>query len=321
MGFWDKAKEAAKKAAEAAEKAKDKAVNVAHDQYYREDSAFNQGMTKAGQLKDSALGAIDSLDTAETRDDKVAEAKRLQEEALREKNAGMPDADPEPLEPEEIPAQFPNSMGWDDDEVYKQVNETMFPEFGGLKGAKRTALCEIARLEKKIVNLNRSIGSAYIETYRQLAESDDGYRVALQACGAWEDEEIKRAYRYWLEDLYDDEFYADDDGGRSKGERLIGWLVVSHCGEALVQAFHDAGLEDPFGLAASVGRALPLVQQRTDLAMKHFRPRRSKLDTEFLVQRGINADISFVWLDSDGEPEGADDGGSSLLGGAGLTEL
>ena len=321
MGFWDKAKEAAKKAADAAEKAKDKAVNIAHDQYYREDSALNQGLSKAGELKDSALGAIDSLDTVETRDDKIAQAKRLQEEALREKNAGMPDADPEPVDAEPAAAQFPNSMGWDDDEVYKQVSETMFPEFGGLKGAKKIALCEIARLEKKIVNLNRSIGSAYIETYRQLAAEDQGYRVALHAAGAWEDEEIQRAYRYWLEDLYDDEFYADDDGGRSKGERLIGWLVASRCGDAVVRAFEDAGLEDPFGLCASLRRALPLIQQHADLCMKHFRPRRSKLATEFLVQRGINADISFVWLDSDGEPEGADDGGSSLLGGAGLTEL
>lgn len=319
MGFWDKAKEAAKKAAENAEKAKNKAVNVARDQYYREDSAFNQAVTKAGEVKDKGLGAIDSLDTAETRDSKIEDARKVQQQAQAERMEGTP-GEMASEQPAEAEAQFPNSLDLSDDEVYRKVVETLFPEFNGLKGKKRWALCEIARLEKKLVNANRSIGSAYIETYRQLAADDQAYQVALQAAGAWDHEEIKRAYRYWLEDLYDESFYEDDDGSGAKAERLIGWLVLTHCGEALLQALGDAGVEDPFGLGSSVSRALDLLGRHRDLAMKHFRPRRSKLDSQFLVQRGINADLNFVWLDSEGEPDGSDSG-SSLLGGAGLTEL
>ena len=318
MGFWDKAKEAAKVAAEKAGEAKNKAVNVARDQYYREDSAFNQAARSAGKVKDKALAAVDSLDTMP--DESIAAAKRTQSAVQAESKAGTPDAvlDEQNAEPD-VPL-FPNSMDWSDEEVYRQVVETMFPEFAGLRGKARVGLCEIARLEKRLVSLNRSIGSAYIETFRQLAAGDDTYQLALEACGVWQDEEIRRAYRYWLEDLYDDAFYADDDGGHSKGERLLGWLVASTGGQALVTAMTDAGLEDPYGLASLVARQVPLIAQHAEVAVKHFRPRRSKFDTQFLVQRGINADLSFVWLDEDDETPG-DDGGSSLLGGAGLTEL
>ena len=85
-------------------------------------------------------------------------------------------------------------------------------------GDDRWALCKIACFDKEITNLNRAIGSAYIETFRQLAAHDMTYHRCLEAAGVTKDPVIGDAYRCWLEDLYDEGFFADDDGGHGKGE-------------------------------------------------------------------------------------------------------
>lgn len=331
MGFWDKVKETAQKAADAAKeqvasedsllnkavegakKAADKAVVVAKDQVNRQDSGLNNMRAKVAGASDSVLGKIDAMDVT-ARDEGTAAAKRYAAKRQAERH-GEELADDAPREQK---VRFPNSMEWTDDEVYKQVAETIYPDFRSLpQGDKKWALCEIARYDRKIVNLMRGIGSAYIDTVRQLADGDDAYQAALEACGLADDPELKRAFKNWLDDSYDDDFYKDDDGGHVKAVRLLGWLVFQRVGgEAgepggaiLEQAFADAGVRDVYGMAKQVAQARTLVDARDAVVVAAFKPRRASFASQFLVQRGINADVNFVWVEETKEGGTPDEGG------------
>lgn len=354
MGLWDKVKETAQKAADAAKDqleredsllnkavdktkgAADKAVVVAKDQYYREGSALNRAISKTAATADSVGGRIDNIE-AGARDEQIEMAKRYSQRKKAEASSLVGGE----LEENEAPVRdkgpkFPNTQGLTDDEVYRKVAESIYPDFRSLPaGEKRAALCEIARYDKKLVNLMRAIGSAYIDTVRNLADGDDGYQAALEAAGLAGDRELKRAFQNWLDDSYGDEFYADDDGSRQKPTRLLGWLVFQRAGgatgdkggEALTQAFADAGVRDVYGLGRLLAAARGMHDARTQVVMNVYRPRRDAFTSQFLAQRGINADLDFNWLDADGKVDdgvggggGAGGDGSDFSGGS-LMEL
>lgn len=356
MGLWDKVKETAQKAADAAKdqleredsllnkavdktkQAADKASNVAKDQYHREGSALNKVIAKGAATADKVGGGIDNIEAGK-RDESIEMAKRYSARKKAETDVNAP--------PEEVggateaPVQkrdhFPNSEGFTDEEVYKKVAETIYPDFRSLPGGdKRRALCEIARYDRKLVNHMRAIGNAYIDTVRNLAEGDDGYQAALEASGLSKDREIKRAYQNWLDDSYDDEFYADDDGGHRKAVRMIGWLVFARLGgqpgetggELLTRAFADSGVRDVYSLGRLLGSARTLLDARTQVVMNHFKPRREAFQNQFLVHRGINAELEFNWLDENGKVDdglgsggGADDDDGGGFAGGSLMEL
>lgn len=350
MGLWDKVKETAQKAAEAAKdqleredsllnkavdktkEAADKAVVVAKDQVHREGSALNRVKAKAAATADRVGGGIDNIEAGK-RDESIEMAKRYS--ARKKGEAGGAEQEEEPVERKR---RFPNTQQLSDEEVYKSVAETMYPDFRSLPpGDKRVALCEIARYDKKLTNLMRAIGSAYIDTYRNLAEGDDGYQAALDAVGLWNDRELKRAYKNWLDDSYDEEFYQDDDGGHRKAVRMVGWLVFARVGgapgetggESLTRAFGDAGVRDQYGLGKLLATARTLLDARQQFVMNAFKPRREAFNSQFLVQRGINADMDFNWLDDSGKVDdgvgstsgsGSDDDGGGFSGGS-LMEL
>lgn len=336
MGLWDKVKDAASKAADAAKeqvqredsllnktvdatkRAADKAVVVAKDQVNRQDSALNKARAGVAAGTDGVLGSIDAMD-AGARNDEIADARRYAARRKAETLAGIEEPPPEARPPDEIENRFPNSMEWDDEQVYKKVSETIYPEFRTLpSGDKKWALCEIARYDKKIVDLMRAIGSAYIDTVRQLADGDDGYQAMLDAAGLKQDRELAQAFRNWLDDTYDDEFYADDDGGHAKSVRFIGWLVFSRiASDALEQCFGDAGVRDVYGIARKLAKARALIDARDAVVERAFRPRRASFASQFLVQRGINADVHFAWLDSDGATAASDDEDDGDGGGSG----
>lgn len=347
MGFWDKVKDAAQKAADAAKEqvqaegsllnktiegaksAADKAVVLAKDQANRQDSGLNNVRGKIAGASDNLLGKIDAIDAGQ-RDDQVQMAKRYAAKRKAETMAGL-EEEPEPVEAErDRGPKFPNSHDLSDDEVYKSVSETIYPDFRTLpSGDKKWALCEIARYDKKLANLMREIGNGYIDTVRQLAEEDDGYTAVLDASGLAHDPELRTAYRNWLDDSYDDAFYQDDDGGQKKAVRLIGWLVFQLtggvAGEAgglgLSHAFTDAGVQDVYSIARNVGKARTLLDARDAVVMQAFKPRRASFQSQFLVLKGINADTSFTWLESgDGSDSGSDDDGGGFSGGS-LMEL
>jgi len=353
MGLWDKVKETAQKAADAAKdqleredsllnkavdktkQAADKATNVAKDQYHREGSALNSIIAKGAATADRVGGGIDNIEAGK-RDESIEMAKRYsaKKKADTDINAQEQDSGPEPERARKD--QFPNSEGLTDDEVYKKVASTMYPDFRSLPvGEKRIALCEIARYDKKLVNHMRAIGNAYIDTVRNLAEGDDGYQAALEATGVSKDREIKKSYQNWLDDSYDEEFYADDDGGHRKAVRIIGWLVFARLGgqpgdtggEVLTRAFGDAGVRDVYGLGRLLGSARTLLDARAQVVMNTFKPRREAFQSQFLVHRGINADLEFSWLDENGKVDdglggggGTDDDGGGFAGGS-LMEL
>lgn len=354
MGLWDKVKETAQKAADAAKdqmeredsllnkavdktkQAADKAVVVAKDQYHREGSALNKVIAKGAATADKVGGGIDNIEAGK-RDESIEMAKRYSARKKNEVDANASEQEqgvPEPAR--EKKDLFPNSEGLTDDEVYKKVAGTMYPDFRSLPaGEKRVALCEIARYDKKLVNHMRAIGNAYIDTVRNLAEGDDGYQAALEAAGLAKDKEIKRAYQNWLDDSYDEEFYADDDGGHRKAVRMVGWLVFARLGgqpgeaggELLTRAFADAGVRDVYSLGRLLGSARTLLDARTQVVMNTFKPRREAFQSQFLVHRGVNADLEFNWLDENGKVDdglgsggGADDDGGGFAGGS-LMEL
>lgn len=343
MGLWDKVKDAAQKAADAAKdqvqregsilnktmdatkKAADKAAVVARDQVNRQDSALNKAKASVAKGSDSMLGSIDAMDS-NNRNDEIATAKKYAARRRSESQGGYEPA-PEP-EGDEGLVRFPNSADFTDDEVYKQVSDTIYPEFRTLPATeKKWAICEIARFDKKIVDRMRAIGSAWIDTFRELAEGDDGYHTAFEAAGLSSDRELQQAYRNWLDDSYDDEFYADDDGGHVKAVRLLGWLVFSRVGGSpgedggalLARTFADSGVRDVHGIAKHLAKARELVDAREAVIERVFRARRASFASQFLVQKGLNADVHFAWLEKDGstsdaEPEdepGNDDGGES----------
>lgn len=353
MGLWDKVKETAQKAADAAKDqleredsllnkavdkskaAADKAVVVAKDQVHREGSALNRVIAKTSATADRVGGGLDNLEAGK-RDESIEMAKRY---AARKKSEVDGNGDPDEPEPAPRKSKFRNTQELSDGEVYKAVAETMYPDFRSLPaGDKRDVLCEIARYDKKMVNLMRAIGSAYIDTFRNLAEGDDGYSAALEAAGLSKDRELKQAYRNWLDDSYDEEFYADDDGGHRKAVRQVGWLVFVRAGgqpgevggEVLSRAFADAGLRDQYGLAKLLATARTTADARSKAILGTFKPRREAFQSQFLVHRGINADIDFNWLDEDGNVDdgvgsasgsgGTDDDGGGFAGGS-LMEL
>lgn len=348
MGFWDKVKDAAQKAADAAKEqvqaegsllnktiegaksAADKVVVVAKDQATRQDSGLNNMRGKIAGASDNLLGKIDSIDAGQ-RDDQVQMAKRYAAKRKAETMVGLEDQSHEEVaRPDDRGPKFPNSQDLSDDEVYKLVSETIYPDFRTLPaGDKKWALCEIARYDKKLAGLMREIGNGYIDTVRQLAEEDDGYNAVLDASGLAGDDEIRTAYRNWLDDSYDEAFYEDDDGGQKKAVRLIGWLVFQRAGGvpgepgglALSQAFTDAGVPDVHGLARNVGKARTLLDARDAVVMQAFKPRRASFQSQFLVLKGINADTSFTWIEAnDGSDSGNDDDGGGFSGGS-LMEL
>lgn len=333
MGLWDKVKETAQKAADAAKdqleredsllnkavdktkQAADKAVVVAKDQYYREGSALNRVIAKTAATADRVGGGLDNIE-AGRRDESIEMAKRYSQRKKAETERGGAVEEEAPVR--ERGPRFPNTQELGDDEVYKKVAETMYPDFRSLPaGEKRAALCEIARYDKKLVNLMRAIGSAYIDTLRNLAEGDDTYQAALEAAGLFGDRELKRAFQNWLDDSYDDEFYADDDGGRVKAVRLIGWLVFQRApADVFTRAFSDAGARDVYGVGRLLGAARTLLDARTQVVLGAFKPRREAFQSQFLVHRGINADMDFNWLDAGGKiDDGAGDAGGSDDGG------
>ena len=341
MGLWDKVKDAAQKAADAAKdqvqredsllnkavdgtkKAADKAVVVTRDQMNRQDSALNKAKASVAKSSDSMLGTIDAMDS-NNRNDEIADARKYLAKKKAETVAGI---ERENFQPEvEALARFPNSQDLPDDEVYKKVSETIYPDFRTLPAnEKRWAVCEIARFDKKITDKMRAIGSAYIDTVRQLADGDDGYTAALEASGLSDDAELARAYRNWLDDSYEESFYADDDGGHAKAVRLIGSLAVQRLseqgGEALTRAFGDAGVRDVYGIAKQVERARTLMAAREEVIERVFRGRRASFVNQFLVQKGLNADVHFAWHEPDGssgDPDDRsddDDSGGDLGGG------
>jgi hypothetical protein len=340
MGLWDKVKETAQKAAEAAKdqvqredsilnktvegakKAADKAVILGKDQVNRQDSGLNKAKASMAKASDGVLGSIDAMDS-NNRNDEIASAKRYAAKRKAETMA-YDEKPPEETEARERDtARFPNSMEWGDDEVYKKVSETIYPDFRTLPANdKKWAVCEIARYDKKISHQLRAIGSGYIDTFRELADGDEGYQVALDACGLADDRELKRAYQNWLDDSYDDKFYEDDDGGHVKAVRLIGSLVFLRIGGApgeeggvaLQHAFEDAGVKDVHKLAKLVARTRILIDARDAVIEKTFRPRRASFVSQFLVLKGINADPHFTWVEP---PEPGDDGDGSGSGGDG----
>lgn len=347
MGLWDKVKDAAQKAADAAKdqvnredsllnktveagkKAADKAVVVAKDQYYRQDSTLNKAISGTAATSDKVLGHIDAIDSGQ-RNDEIAMAKRYAAKRKAEAEAGFGEVEmPEEHEVghvrEEDKVKFPNSQQLTDEEVYKKVSETIYTDFRTLPaGDKKWALCEIARYDKRVVNLMRAIGSAYIDTLRQLAEGDEGYQAALDAAGLARDAELKRAFQNWLDDSYDEAFYKDDDGGHVKAVRLVGSLVYSRIGgeagekggEPLSQAMGDAGVKDVYGVARLVAAAKKVIEARDAVINQAFKPRRTSFASQYLVHKGINADHTFVWLGKDGRPDGSDDvGGGEESGG------
>lgn len=353
MGLWDKVKETAQKAADAAKdqleredsllnkavdktkQAADKASTVAKDQYHREGSALNRVIAKGAATADKVGGGIDNIEAGK-RDESIEMAKRYsaRKKAETDVNAQEQESGPEPERARKD--LFPNSEGMTDDEVYKKVASTMYPDFRSLPaGEKRVALCEIARYDKKLVNHMRAIGNAYIDTVRNLAEGDDGYQAALEATGLSKDRELKKSYQNWLDDSYDEEYYADDDGGHRKAVRAIGWLVFARLGgqpgeaggELLTRAFADAGVRDVYSLGRLLGSARTLFDARMQVVMSVFKPRRDAFSSQFLVHRGINADLEFNWLDENGKVDdglgsggGADDDGGGFAGGS-LMEL
>src|SRR5207247_10162506 len=141
-------------------------------------------------------------------------------------------------------------------------------------------------------------------------EGDDAYQAALAAAGLSADPELRQAFRNWVDDAYDDEFYADDDGGHAKSVRLIGWLVFQRAGgapgekggQALQQAFSDAGVRDVYGLSRLLAAARASVDERDRIVVEAFKPRRGAFDSRFLVQKGLNADVGSAWLGRDGRP-------------------
>ena len=357
MGFWDKVKETAQKAADAAkeqidredsvlnkakqgvEKAADKASLLARDQMNRSDSLVNRAMAKTAATADKVGGALDNIEAGK-RDESIEMAKRYSARKKAETNAGFGD-EPEVEEPareERRGPRYPNSQKLTDEELYKAVSDTIYPDFRSLPGGdKRFALCEIARFDKKIVNVMRALGSAWIDTVRQLADGDEGWQAALQAVGLANDRELKRALQNWVDDAYDDAFYADDDGARAKPTRYVGWLLFSRVGgnpgeaggEVLTTALADAGVTDVYGVGRLLQTARTLVDAREQVILTHFKPRRSQFTSQFLVQRGLNADVDFQWLDENGKVDdglggggggdtGGDDGGFS---GGSLMEL
>ena len=345
MGLWDKVKETAQKAAEAAKdqleredsllnkavdktkQAADKATVVAKDQYYREGSALNRAISRTAATADTVGGKLDNLESG-TRDESIQMAKRYAQRKKAEADSlvggGVEEEEAAPAR--STAPKFPNTQELSDEEVYKKVAETIYPDFRSLPaGEKRSALCEIARYDKKLVNLMRAIGSAYIDTMRSLAEGDDAYQAALQAAGLDGDRELKRAFQSWVDDSYGDEFYADDDGSRHKPTRLLGWLVFQRAGgapgeqggEALSQAFADAGVRDVYGLGRLLAAARTLHDARSQVVTNVFRPRRESFASQFLVQRGINADFDFNWLDADGKVDDGVGGGGGAGGDGG----
>lgn len=352
MGLWDKVKETAQKAADAAKdqleredsllnkavdktkQAADKAVVVAKDQVHREGSALNKVIAKGSATADKVGGGLDNLEAGK-RDESIEMAKRY---AARKKSEV--DGNAEPDEPAAAPKKpkFPNTQEMSDGEVYKAVADTMYPDFRSLPvGDKRDVLCEIARYDKKMVNLMRAIGSAYIDTFRNLAEGDDAYQAALDAAGLARDRELKQAYKNWLDDSYDEEFYADDDGGHRKAVRQVGWLVFVRVGgqpgevggQLLTRAFADAGVRDQYGLGKLLATARTMADARTQAILNTFKPRREAFQSQYLVHRGVNADIDFNWLDQNGNVDdgvgggnsgGTDDDGGGFAGGS-LMEL
>ncbi len=335
MGLWDKVKDAAQKAAEAAKDqvqredsllnravdktraAADKATVIAKDQIHRQDSELNRLFQSTSDAANTVAGRIDSIE-AGRRDETIASARRYAER----KKAEAYNIPGETVA-EAPPPEFPNSMRWSAHELYRQIAATTYPDFRSLASDdQKWALCEIARHDRRLVDRMRSIGNAYIDVVR-LREGDDAIAAALQACGLTDDPELKAAYRNWHDDAYDDSFYADDDPGRSKGKRLIGWLVFRRVGggpgedggASLRRAGSDAGTGELDRLAAEVKQARAAFDAREAVVNKVFRPRRSSFESQFLVHRGVNADPEFRWTD-----EAADDGGDGFDGGA-LTEI
>ncbi|HVO30977.1 MAG TPA: hypothetical protein VMV18_09580, partial [bacterium] len=271
----------------------------------------NKAKASVAAKTDGVLGSIDAMDSG-TRNDQIADARRYAARRKAETVAGIEEPPPDARPRAERQDRFPNSMKWTDDEVYKQVSETMYPDFRTLPaGDKKWGLCEIARYDRKIVDTMRAIGSAYIDTVRNLVEGNDGleegYRAVLLAAGIAEDREIETAFKAWHDDSYSDDFYADDDGGHKKAVRMLGWLVFSRVGgarggdgaEILTRSFADAGVRDVYSLAKKVGKARTLIDAREAVVEQHFRPRRASFASQFLVQRGLNADVTFVWLDDE----------------------
>lgn len=341
MGLWDKVKETAQKAADAAKeqvnredsilnktidgtrKAADKAVLVAKDQVHRQDSGLNSVRARAAAASDNILGKIDEIDSMRP-ESQVDMARRY---AARRKQEAMGDLaevdDASTRSREERSVGFPNSMDLTDEEVYAKVSETIYPAFRTLPaGDKKWALCEIARFDKKIVNQMRAIGSAYIDTVRQLADGDDAYQAALDAAGLARDPELRAAYRAWHDDSYEESFYEDDDGGHTKAVRLLGWLVYerlcedgAEAGATLTRAFSDAGVRDVYGVARHVAKAARWIAARDQVVTRAFKPRRADFHSRFLVQKGINADVNFMWIEPDEAPDPEDEGGQGSDGG------
>lgn len=340
MGLWDKVKETAQKAADAAKeqvnredsilnktidgtkKAADKAVLVAKDQVHRQDSSLNSVRARAAAASDNILGKIDEIDS-NRHDSQVEMARRYAARRKQEAMGDLADVDEAAARPaEERSVGFPNSMDLTDDEVYTKVSESIYPGFRTLPaGDKKWALCEIARFDKKIVNQMRAIGSAYIDTVRQLADGDDAYQAALDAAGLARDPELRAAFRAWHDDTYEEAFYADDDGGHTKAVRLLGWLVYERLagegeepGATLTRAFSDAGVRDVYGVARHVARAAQWIAAREQVVIRAFKPRRAEFKSQFLVHKGINADVNFMWIEPDGQDPG-DEGGEGGDGG------
>lgn len=202
------------------------------------------------------------------------------------------------LGPPEPPGpRLANSFGLSDEQVSRQF-ATLY-QLEGVEGDVLLMVGVLGRLEGLLVQLLGQVGhevAALIQTCR--TPEGVSLRGALEPSGLLTDADILWALQLWQENRHEPRFWADDDGARQKAARLVGYQVARKRLEPLRQLRLPAGFQSPTltSLLSNIGRLAQLLGERQNVLRQHFPSRAQSFNAGFLVQRGLNAQWGFFWL-------------------------
>lgn len=202
------------------------------------------------------------------------------------------------LGPPEPPGpRLPNAFGLSDEQVSRQF-AALF-QLDGLEGELLLMVGMLGRLEAQLVALLGQVGHDVLGLL-QTCRTPEGVslRGVLEPTGLLTDADVLWALQLWQENRHDARFWADDDGTRQKAARLVGYQVARKRLEPLRQLRLPVGFQSPTlsTLISNMGRLAQLLNERQTLIRMHFAARASCFNAGFLVQRGLNAQVGFFWL-------------------------
>lgn len=202
------------------------------------------------------------------------------------------------LGPVEPPGPLlPNAYGLSDEQVSRQF-ASLF-QLDGLEGESLLLVGILGRLEAQLVALLGQVGHDVLGLL-QTCRTPEGLslRGVLEPTGLLTDADVLWALQLWQENRHDARFWADDDGTRQKAARLVGYQVARKRLEPLRQLRLPVGFQSPTlsTLVANIGRLAQLLNERQSMIRQHFAARAACFNAGFLVQRGLNAQVGFFWL-------------------------